>query len=538
VLGYAFTFGEAASEAGDCVLHPVHLALVQPAGDDDTVPAFQASGALCSLPELATAAGASGFLNVVPDPDGTIRRAPLVVAHAGAVYPGLALAAVAAASGVRAIDLQSPNANTTWLRLDDQIVPLDGKSNLLLRYRGKKRTFPFASADDVLSGRVPAGAFTNKIVFIGTTALGIQEDVATPLDTRFTGVEVQATIAENLLQRDFIRRPEHAVAAEIAMLALGLFGVWLTWARGPATGIAGSLGGCVLMWVVAAGLLSRAGVFLSPLLPTAALLVALPAAVIVAGADVVTRATTSVRRARQQAVVARSAKHEILSKVSHELRTPLAAVYGWAQLLGSGVLKEEQRRAALATITQNLRVHNRMIDDLLDMSRVTKGDLRLQVCDVDIANVLHEVVGELRPAVDAKHLRLELWLDPAVGTIPGDPGRLHQIAFNLLSNAIAFTPPDGTIRMELAPADAHVQIVVSDSGMGITPEFLPHVFEEFRQQHDGTTRTDVGLGLGLSITRHLVELHGGSLTATSSGEGRGATFCVLLPAAAHGIEPA
>jgi HD-GYP domain-containing protein (c-di-GMP phosphodiesterase class II)/CHASE2 domain-containing sensor protein len=269
VVGFALTFDHPEDPPSLCLQHPLGLAITSRNGDDDADPFFHATGAICSLPQLTRAAGASGFLNAAPDSDGILRRVPLLIQHNGRVYPSLALAAVAAARGVRHADLEVVNANTLWLNLDEQHVPLDGKSHLPVRYRGVKRTFPYVSATDVLSDRVPPGAFAGKIVFIGTTALGTREVVATPLDTLFAGVEVHATIADNLLRGDFLHRPEHAVAVEtlvaIASGALAIvLGVWLGFMRGAA---ALTLC-CVAEWAGAVGLLSSTGALVSPLFPT------------------------------------------------------------------------------------------------------------------------------------------------------------------------------------------------------------------------------------------------------------------------------
>ena len=175
--------------------------------DSDVTPFFEATGAVCSLKPLAEAAGQSGFLNAAPDSDGILRRAPLVIGLDGRVYPSLAVAAVSMATAARDGALRAVSVNHVSLTLDQLTVPLDGKSNLLLRYRGQKGTFPHVSAADVIGGRVPVESIKNKIVFVGTTAVGTREVVATPLDTSFVGVEVQATVADNLLQRDFVHRP-------------------------------------------------------------------------------------------------------------------------------------------------------------------------------------------------------------------------------------------------------------------------------------------------------------------------------------------
>jgi CHASE2 domain-containing sensor protein len=269
VLGYAFTFDNPPNPSSACVQHPVGLAVIR--RDDERVsdPFFQATGVVCSLPLLTRAAGASGFLNAAPDTDGLLRRVPLLAAFNGRVYPGLALAAVIAATKTQDVSLRVVNVNTASLSLDSRNLLLDGKSNLLLRYRGAKRTFPYVSASDVLSGLAPAGSFKDKIVFVGTTALGTREVVSTPLDTLFAGVEVQATVADNLLQQDYIHRPEYGVAVEtLCVLALGIVASLLVSRFGLGWGAVGVVACLVIVWGGAIRAMSSQGIFLSPLFPT------------------------------------------------------------------------------------------------------------------------------------------------------------------------------------------------------------------------------------------------------------------------------
>jgi CHASE2 domain-containing sensor protein len=268
VLGYAMRFDDAAGGSGSCVRHPLGLSVVTPAGHEGS-PLFQATGAICSLPVLNTAAGRSGFLNAAPDADGILRRAPVMIEVEGHIYPSLALATVAAVWKVQNAVLQVANQNASTLVFGHRRVPLDGRGNLLLRYRGEKRTFPYVSAADVLNGRVDAHAVANKIVFVGTTALGTREVVATPLDTLFAGVEVQATVADNLLTGDYAGRPDHAGAIETEMvIAAGLIAAVFVARAGSTWGAAGVLSGVALLWAGAAWLLAAQGTFLSPLYPT------------------------------------------------------------------------------------------------------------------------------------------------------------------------------------------------------------------------------------------------------------------------------
>jgi len=235
------------------------------------------------------------------------------------------------------------------------------------------------------------------------------------------------------------------------------------------------------------------------------------------------------RRARKETETASYLKDEFLMTVSHELRTPLTAIYGWARVLGTNALEPPQQARAIAAIERNAHAQTRLIDDLLDVSRAISGKLRLDARAVNVADVLRAAVETVSPAMAARRITFESDLDPDTPPIVADPDRVQQIAWNLLSNAIKFTPEGGTVRLELRRRETQVDIIVSDTGGGIAADFLPYVFERFRQGDAGSKRRYGGLGLGLAIVRHLVELHGGTVMAESPGEGRGATFRVSLP---------
>jgi adenylate cyclase len=277
VLGYAMTFDPPRAGQVPCVLHPIGLAIMR--RDDSTEdPFFQATGSICNLPMLSRAANASGFMNAAPDPDGLLRRIPVLMAREGHIYPSLGLTTVRSITGARDVSLRVANVNASSLVMDDRGVPLDGQSNLLLRYRGPKRTFPYVSAVDVLRGQSPPDTFKDKLVLVGTTALGTREVVSTPLDTLFAGVEVQATVADNLLQGDFIYRPEYAVALETQIvIGLGLISALLVRRFGLAAGAAAVVASLALVWFGPVVLMSRSGMFLSPLFPTMGLTMALAA---------------------------------------------------------------------------------------------------------------------------------------------------------------------------------------------------------------------------------------------------------------------
>ncbi|MBA3458845.1 MAG: response regulator [Deltaproteobacteria bacterium] len=222
-------------------------------------------------------------------------------------------------------------------------------------------------------------------------------------------------------------------------------------------------------------------------------------------------------------------KDEFLATLSHELRTPLNAVLGWADMLLDRTPADADTRKGLETIARNARAQAQLIEDLLDMNRIVSGKIRLDVQRMMPAAVVEAALDTIRPTAESKSLRLRVTLDPGAGPIYGDPHRLQQVVWNLLSNAIKFTPKLGRIDVVLRRVNSHIELSVSDSGMGISTEFLPHLFERFRQADSSTTRRHGGLGLGLSIVKQLVELHGGSVIADSAGEGRGATFTVSLP---------
>ncbi|HJQ70566.1 MAG TPA: ATP-binding protein, partial [Blastocatellia bacterium] len=239
--------------------------------------------------------------------------------------------------------------------------------------------------------------------------------------------------------------------------------------------------------------------------------------------------------ARTEAEAASRAKDEFLATISHELRTPLNAILGWGRMLRKSRLNEENFNRGLDTIERNAKLQAQLIDDLLDVSRIISGKLRLTVMPVELAPIIEAAVDSLRPAADAKSIRLQVMLDTNAGLISGDPDRLQQVVWNLLSNAVKFTEKRGRVQVRLQRINSHVEVTVSDNGRGISPTFLPYVFDRFRQADSSISRMHGGLGLGLAIVRHLVELHGGVVLAQSPGEGQGATFTVQLPMlVAHG----
>jgi PAS domain S-box-containing protein len=231
-------------------------------------------------------------------------------------------------------------------------------------------------------------------------------------------------------------------------------------------------------------------------------------------------------------------KDEFLAVLSHELRTPLNAIVGYSRLLRSRMLEGERAERGLETLERNATALTQIVEDVLDVSRIVSGKIRLDVQPVDLSTVARDAVATLKPAADAKGIRMETILDPRVAPVSGDPDRLQQVVWNLLSNAVKFTARGGRVQVRVERVNSHVELVVSDTGAGIKPDFLPYVFDRFRQADAGTTRKTGGLGLGLSIVRQLVELHGGTVHAASEGEGKGSTFRIRLPTMIIHPEPA
>jgi PAS domain S-box-containing protein len=230
-------------------------------------------------------------------------------------------------------------------------------------------------------------------------------------------------------------------------------------------------------------------------------------------------------------------KDEFLATLSHELRTPLNAIVGYTRMLRSGLVTGDKAVRALETVDRNSNALTQIVEDVLDVSRIIAGKIRLNVRPVDLPLVVEESLDSVRPAADARGVKLEAVLDPRAGPVSGDAERIQQIVWNLVSNAVKFTPRGGRVQVRVGRVDSHIEIVVSDTGIGIPVSFLPHVFERFRQADGGISRERGGLGLGLAIVRHLAELHGGTVSVASGGEGQGATFKVTLPVMIVHVDP-
>ncbi len=237
----------------------------------------------------------------------------------------------------------------------------------------------------------------------------------------------------------------------------------------------------------------------------------------------------SERAARERAEAASRAKDEFVAMISHEIRSPLNAIMGWSQMLRQGTLDQTATKNALESIERNARAQAQLVSDLLDISRVITGKLRINARPVDITTALDSALEAIRPAADARQITIAVEREPYATVVTGDTDRLQQVFWNLLSNAVKFTPRNGRVEIKIARSDSQLGITVSDTGAGISPEFLPFIFERFTQADTTTARKHAGLGLGLAIVRHIVELHGGTISAESEGVGKGTSFHISLP---------
>jgi PAS domain S-box-containing protein len=248
--------------------------------------------------------------------------------------------------------------------------------------------------------------------------------------------------------------------------------------------------------------------------------------------DIASRAAMAIQisQSYQQLRTANRLKDEFLATLSHELRTPLNAVLGYARMLQSGAITKDKVPQALEVIDRNATALAQIVEDVLDVSRIVLGKARMRVEPTDVIDVVQDAVATVQPSADAKGISVTCSFEADAAVVAGDHSRLQQVVWNLLTNAVKFTPRDGAVNVRVALDEAHIRIIVSDTGVGFPASFRPHLFERFRQAESGTTRPHGGLGLGLSIAQHIVDMHGGTIEAASAGEGKGATFSVVLPA--------
>jgi signal transduction histidine kinase/ActR/RegA family two-component response regulator len=561
VVGYAFTFGDAERRDGvppkACAVRPVPSVVRRDLRDSGQSGLFRASGVVCSVPVLAEASAASGFVNAAPDDDGIFRRVPQLIEYRSRVHPGLGLAVLMRLLDVSRITLDGSRDRQT-LRLGDAALPLDAWGNMLLNFRGGARAFPYVSARDVLSGRLAPGSLRDKVVFLDASAVGIRKVVATPVDPLLPAAEVHATIVDNVLRGDVLSRPRWATTAEMALvLALGVaVAGLLAWTSPAAAALVAALTGG-LLWAAAAWLFHGRATVVSPLFPSLALAGSLAVSALLnvalerrrsaesgrAAAESERAAAESrraaaelssqveERRRREEAArEANRAKSEFLARMSHELRTPLNAILGFGQLLELDATTPEQRESADQIVRAGRHLLS-LIDEVLDISRIEAGRIRLAPESIPAAESVQRCLGLVAPLAQNRGIELradqmdERWL------VVADPKRLDQVLLNVLSNAVKYNRDGGRVSVAMTAGSAgRLRVSITDTGQGIAPDKLPRLFTPFERL--GAERTDVeGTGLGLALSKQLVEAMGGSMQAEST-LGQGTTFTIDLTLAA------
>jgi signal transduction histidine kinase/AmiR/NasT family two-component response regulator len=501
---------------------------------------------VCNLDILTHAAASSGFVHVLPDPDGLIRRIPLLMQRDQEVLPSFVLAMLAQAEHRNQVIWRNDSASGFLLRLADIDIPVDAASQLGIRYRNTAHRIPHISAADILSDGVNPDVISGKRVFVGTTAAGLMDTIATPVDPVFSGVELHATVAENILSRYFWTRPAWVRLLEMVVLvAIVLVTGLLVGRKGILWGGSATILLIVLLRIGSSWAMERHGLYVSPLFP-----------MLSAGCSFVgfmsirfvresywktyfqsafVKTAIQAQRFRsdkEAADLASRHKSDFLAHMSHEIRTPMNAILGIAEVLSETDLDAQQRQY-LQTLYQSGEILLDIINDILDLSKIEAGRIRLETIAFDLRKLFLDTVEVMRVRAWQKGVPILLDIDPGVPLIwMGDPTRVRQILVNLIGNAIKFTDT-GNIRVNVSPRNpenrnAGFLVQVADTGIGIAPEKRDEIFSPFSQEDVSTTRKYGGTGLGLTICRRLAELMGGSIRVESE-LGQGSTFIVDLP---------
>ena len=548
VLGYyCWMKPDGALNPKSCPVHPISIARKTAPFDPNGTPALpSASCMVCNLDILTRAAASSGFVHVIPDPDGLIRRIPLLMKWDREVLPSFVLAVLAQAEHRNQVIWRNDSTSGFLLRLADIDIPVDAAAQMGIRYRNTAHRIPLISAADILSDMVNPEVISGKRVFVGTTAAGLMDTIATPVDPVFSGVELHATVAENILSRYFWSRPAWVRLLEmVVFIAIVLVIGFMVGKKGFLWGASGTIVLLVVLWMGSSWAMERHGLYVSPLFPM------LSAGFSFVGfmsirfvresywktyfqsAFVKTAIQAQRFRSDKEAAdLASRHKSDFLAHMSHEIRTPMNAILGIAEVLSETDLDAQQRQY-LQTLYQSGEILLNIINDILDLSKIEAGQIRLETIAFDLRNLFQDTVEVMRVQARQKGIPILLDVDSGLpGIWMGDPTRVRQIVVNLIGNAIKFTDT-GNIRVNVSPRDpqnleAGIVFQVADTGIGIAPERRDEIFSPFLQEDVSTTRKYGGTGLGLTICRRLAELMGGTIRVESE-LGKGSTFIVDLP---------
>jgi signal transduction histidine kinase len=513
---------------------PVSVVAAAGADVDGYLP--RSASLIANVAELDAAASGRGMVTLVADDDGILRRNPAAIAVRDRVFPSFAIemARVAARAGV--ITLAAGNSGIESVSIADNRLPTDRAGNLWLHY-SRPHSLQILSAADILAGRIPAANVRGKLVLLGTTALAISGYYATPLGDRRAGVEIQAQLLQNILDRDVLVRPVYATVGEVLLLLIA--GALLIGAAGrlrgwrllplfvgmPALGFGLSM----LVYVHAQHLID----------PTFLALLAILLYMSAATEGILTeerarrRTEEQLRQALLRAETASQAKTDFLANMSHELRTPLTAILGFSDTIKSqlfGPISPAKYSDYIDQIHASGGHLLAIVNDVLDMSRIAAGEARLDETDVDLRAAASECLLMLQLRADKKRLQIRMDLDPALPHVRADRRMVKQMLLNLLSNAVTYTPDGGRVTVTAgATATRQVAITVRDTGIGIAEPDLERIMEPFQIVENPQSRSYQGIGLGLPLARSLIQLHGGSLTLRSE-IGVGTTATLTFPA--------
>ncbi len=531
-----------------CSIHPISLARQSVSFDGGgKLPLPSVSGILCNLDQLTQSVSSSGFINAIPDPDGLIRRVPLLMQRDQDVLPSLALAVLAEATGRKQVIWRNDSAWGPILRLADIDIPVDGTAQFGIRYRLAQRSrIPHLSAVDVLNDKVASDVLSGKLVFVGTTATGLMDTVATPVDPVFSGVELHATVADNILSRNGWYRPDWVRLLEMILLvAIVLITAFLIDKTGILWGASVTVALIVLLWAGSFLAMKTYGLHISPLFPTlsaASSFVWFMSIRFIRESywktyfqSAFVKTAIQAQRFRSDKEAAdRASRHktDFLAHMSHEIRTPMNAILGIAEVLSETQLDPQQRQY-LQTLYQSGEILLDIINDILDLSKIEAGQIQLETIAFDVRRLFRDTVEVMSVRARQKGVPILLEVAPELPrTWMGDPTRVRQILVNLLGNAVKFTD-SGDIRVSLSPlksgdVDAGFVFRVADTGIGISPDKRDAIFSPFSQEDASTTRKYGGTGLGLTICKRLAERMGGTIRVESD-LGKGSTFIVELP---------
>lgn len=554
VFGYTFSFENAPNPtASGCRPHPLYSVIQTQPNHGELINSLPKAAAVdCILPLLAEAVSSSGFINAVSDPDGVVRRIPLLIRYQDNIHAGLALATLMTAFNRDQSDLPAVirmgGAGIERLQLGKYVVPVDAAGQMMVKFYRHWNDSGYISAADLLNDQISEDRLNNRLVFVGIIASGLKDSITTPMGPLFPGIALHANIVDNILQSAYNSRPGWMPGLELLLIAVcGIFTTLIIARTGASVILITCIALLLTWWAGAFWTFSRLGIFVSPLLPSSLILSQLAVLGLLklrhsqdwleffrlSLSHTLTK-TRFLKAAKERSDLASRLKSDFLARMSHEIRTPMNAILGMRELLSETSLTAVQKDY-LQTLQNSGELLLALINDILDLSKIEAGQLSLESLPLNIRDLVKDVVEILSHRAHQHGLELVFRIAPEVPPfLSGDPTRIRQILMNLIGNAIKFTPR-GSITVTVAPLSGKqsidcFQFQVQDTGIGIPAEKLKDVFEDFVQAETSTSRQYGGTGLGLAISKRLIEAMKGEISVTSTpGQGSCFTFTLPLP---------